>query len=167
MGETQDQELPPCLIHIDKEGRWYHKGVEMVRRDLVQLFYQNMSLAPGGQYVIDWKDERCLVDVEDTAHVVRRVVCEGGGRDQTGRIILYLSDDTREELAPDTLFVEKGNVLYCDVHGGTFPARFNRPAYYQLAEYIEEDDGIYYLALRGTKHSILTVNHVALNDQHP
>lgn len=167
MGETQNQELPPCLIHIDKEGRWYHNGVEMIRRDLVQLFYQNMLLASGGQYVIDWNDERCLVDVEDTAHVVRRVVCESGERDPAGRIILYLSDDTREELAPDTLFVGEENVLYCNVHGGTFPARFNRPSYYQLAEYIEEEGGAYYLTVRGKKHSILMEDHAVLNDQHP
>ncbi len=167
MGETQNQELPPCLIHIDKEGRWYHNGVEMIRRDLVQLFYQNMLLASGGQYVIDWNDERCLVDVEDTAHVVRRVVCESGERGPADRIILYLSDDTREELAPDTLFVGEENVLYCNVHGGTFPARFNRPSYYQLAEYIEEEGGVYYLTVRGKKHSILMEDHAVLNDQHP
>ena len=158
MGETENQDLPPCLIHIDKEGRWYHKGIEMIRRDFVQLFYQNMELDPKGRYVIDWNGERCYVDVEDTAYVVRGVVYEGGGREQSDRFILYLSDDTQEELVPDTLFVGAGNVLYCRVNDRTFPARFNRAAYYQLAKYIEEREGAYYLPLRGERYRVLTAD---------
>jgi len=30
MAEKEMNELPPCLIFIDKEGRWYHKGAEMI-----------------------------------------------------------------------------------------------------------------------------------------
>ncbi len=158
MSKTEDQDLPPCLIHIDKEGRWYHKGIEMIRRDWVRLFYKNMVLDSRGRYVIDWDGERCYVDVEDTAHVVRRVVYEAGGRDQEDRFILYLSDDTQEELLPDTLFVGEGNVLYCKVNDRTFPARFTRAAYYQLARYIEDEEGVYYLPMRGDRYRILTAH---------
>lgn len=156
MSETEGQDLPPCLIRIDKEGRWYHKGVEMIRRDFVQFFYQNMELDAGGRYVIEWDGKRCYVDVEDTAYVVRSAVYQGGGRDQTGQFILYLSDDTQEELTPDSLYMGKDNVLYCRVKDRTFPARFNRAAYYQLAEYIEEEDGAYYLPIRGERYRIRT-----------
>ena len=148
-------DLPPCHIFIDKEARWYHRGVEMIHREFIRLFYQNMELDPQNRYVINWKGERCYVEVEDTAFVVRRAVYQDGTRPQKARITLYLSDDTREELQPDTLSVGKNNILYCRVKNRTFPARFDRAAYYQLAEYIEEKNESYHLSLNGKKYSIL------------
>ena len=75
-------------------------------------------------------------------------------QDQASRIELNLSDDTKEALLPDSLFVGKENVLYCKVKSGLFPARFNRAAYYQLAEYIEEEGKNYFLPLNGRKYVI-------------
>ena len=142
------------MIFIDKEGRWYHEGAEMVRRDFIRLFYKNMELDSEGRYVINWNGERCRVDVEDTAFVVQRVLYEDGEQPGNARFVLNLSDDTEEELIPDTLWVGKENVLYCRVKNRVFPARFNRAAYYQLAEYIEEENGSYYLSLNGNKYTI-------------
>ena len=150
-----ENDLPPCLISIDKEGRWYHKGAEMIHREFVRLFYDNMVLDSRGRYVIEWKGQRCYVDVEDTAFVVRRVVRqEKGAEGGKERFVLSLSDDSQEELMPDTLSVGRGNVLYCSVKNRTFPARFTRAAYYQLAEYVEEEKGDYYLPLNGRKNKI-------------
>jgi hypothetical protein len=52
--------------------------------------------------------------------------------------------------------VGEENVLYCKVMEDTIPARFLRPAYYQLAEFIHEDkeDHRFYLLLRGKRHYI-------------
>jgi len=152
---TTETDLPPCLITIDKEGRWYHKGAEMIHREFIRLFYENMELDSLGRYVIDWKGQRCYVDVEDTAFVVRRVthqekVAEGVKE----RFLLSLSDDTEEDLVPETLYVGRDNVLYCRVKNRTFPARFTRAAYYQLTEYVQEEDGVYYLPLSGRKNKI-------------
>jgi len=129
-----ENDIPPCLIYIDKEGRWYHRGAEMIHREFIRLFYNNIELDSSGRYVIDWKGQRCYVEVEDTAFVVRSV--------------------TQEELMPDTLYVGQDNVLYCSVKNHTFPARFNRAAYYQLAAYVEEENGTYYLPLNGRKNKI-------------
>jgi len=155
MNREKTNDLPPCMIFIDKEGRWYHEGAEMIRRDFVQLFYKNMELDSEGRYVINWNGEPFRVDVEDTAFVVRRVVYEDGERIGNARFVLNLSDDTEEELMPDTLCVGRDNVLYCRVKNRIFPARFNRAAYYQLAEYIEEENESYYLALNGNKYNII------------
>ena len=149
-----ENEIPPCLIYIDKEGHWYHEGAEMIHREFIRLFYNNMELDLRGRYVIDWKGQRCYVEVEDTAFVVRRVVYQDKGKDGNERFVLSLSDDTQEELMPDTLYVGRDNVLYCSVKDRTFPARFNRAAYYQLAAYVEEENGIYYLPLNGQKNKI-------------
>jgi len=155
MDKTETNDLPPCMIFIDKEGRWYHKGAEMIHRDFIRLFYKNMELDSNGGYIIDWKGQRCYVEVEDTAFVVRRVVCQDKGKeDGNERLILSLSDDTQEELMTDTLYVGRNNVLYCRVKNRKFPARFNRAAYYQLAEYIEEENESYFLSLNGKKYGI-------------
>lgn len=154
MTMSEMNELPPCLIFINKEGRWYHKGAEMIHRDYIRLFYKHMELNSQGRYVINWNGQRCWVDVEDTAFVVRRVTFKDGIQAQNAQYLLHLSDDTREPLTPDTLFVGQDNVLYCKVKNRSFPARFVRAAYYQLAEYIEKEGEIYYLPLNGKKYSI-------------
>ena len=69
-------------------------------------------------------------------------------------VMIFLSDDSQEELSPETLHVGSENILYCRVKQGVFPARFTRAAYYQLAEFIIEGDGGFYLPLKGEKHLI-------------
>ncbi len=155
MNEAAKDDLNPCLIFIDKEGRWRHKGVEMIHRDYIRLFFDNMELDPRGRYVIAWKGERCYVDVEDTAFVVRSARPDNTGHDGRNSFTLFLSDDSQEALMADTLFLGDANVPYCRVKNGAFPARFTRAAYYQLAEYIEEDNGAYYLPCKGKKYKIL------------
>jgi hypothetical protein len=150
----QRESIPPCFIFIDKEGRWYHQGAEMIHREFIRLFYQNMVLDREGRYLISWDGARCYVDVEDTAFVVRRASFERESGCQSSRFQISLSDDTEEALAPDTLRVGKDHVLYCRVKSGAFPARFNRAAYYQLTEFVEEDSGGYFLRLNGQKHYI-------------
>ncbi|MBW1730493.1 MAG: DUF1285 domain-containing protein [Deltaproteobacteria bacterium] len=151
--EPKIDDLPPCLIHIDKEGKWYHQGAEIIHPGFVQFFFEHMELDDKGRYVINWNGQRCYIEVEDTAYVVRQVDFSGGnGKEE--RAILHLSDGSTEALAPETLFIGKEDVLYCQVKNGTFPARFLRPAYYQLAEKIMEEGGSFYLLLQGKKYPI-------------
>lgn len=146
-------EIPPCSIRIDKDGTWYHRGAEMIHRPFIRLFYENLTQDEEGRYIIAWRGERCYLEVEDTPFVVRTVFHrrEAGGQE---RIILCLTDDSEEALAPGTLFVGRENVLYCRVRTGTFRARFSRPAYYELARHIVEKDLGYALALNGKLHRI-------------
>jgi len=146
------KDLPPCLIYIDKEGQWFHKGVEMVHREFIRLFYQNMELDEQGQYIISLRGDRCYVEVEDTPFVVWRVVFEDKNDSNESTFGLYLSDDSREDLSPQTLYLGEENVLYCKVKDRAFPARFCRAAYYQIADYIEEEEGKYFLPLNGKKY---------------
>jgi hypothetical protein len=61
-----------------------------------------------------------------------------------------LTDGGTERLDPKTLVFKDSNVPYCRVRNG-LAARFSRPAYYQLTEFIEYDasDDAYYLAVDG------------------
>ena len=147
-------DLPPCMIFIDKEGRWYHEGAEMIHRDIIRLFYENMALDSEDRYVITWRGQHCYVEVEDTAFVVMRTAFVEDGPSGKGRYVLSLSDDTVEALRPEGLFVGRENVLYCRIKGDRFPARFARAAYYQLAQYVEEDCERFYLPLNGRKYEI-------------
>jgi hypothetical protein len=150
MGQKTAEDIPPCEIFIDKEGRWFHNGAEIVRRDIIRLFYANMQRDSWGRYVLHWHGSACSVEVEDTAFVVRRADGEESA------FSLHLSDDSVEKLSPKTLSVGRENVLYCMVKDGRFPARFTRAAYYQLADHIEEEEGGgFFLRLGENKHPIL------------
>ena len=152
-------DLPPCLIFIDKEGHWHHEGVEMIRRDFIRLFYENMEMDSLGRYVINWGGKCCYVEVEDTAFVVRNMAYQDATGDTAARVILYLSDDSQEDLAPETLYVGKDNILYCRVKGSAFPARFNRPAYYQLAKRIKDENGVFYLSIGDRDYKIKGISY--------
>ena len=147
-------DIPPCQIFIDKDGRWFHKGVEMIHREFINLFYQNMTLDSEGRYIITLEGEQCYVEVEDTPFVVRKALFKDDGRSGGARVLLFLSDETQEDLSLDTLHVGKENVLYCRVKADAFPARFDRPAYYQIAQNIEEGEGGYYLRMNNDKYII-------------
>lgn len=141
---TLPDDLPPCLIKIDKEGRMFHQGAEMIHQDINSLLLENLSLDAQGRFVIEFKGQRCFVEVEDTPLVVRRVSLQ-----KDGGFSLSLSDGSVEELNPHWLWISEENVLYTRVRGGSLPARFLRPAYYQLAEHIQETDSGFALLTSG------------------
>lgn len=151
-----ERDIPPCQIYIDREGKWFHKGAEMVHREIIRHFYENMDVDANGRYIIHLQGDTCYLEVEDTPFVVRRALFKGPEGNGSSRVILYLSDDRREDLSPATLHTGKGNVLYCRIRNGIFPARFSRAAYYQIADHIEEEAGRYFLPLNGKKYFIET-----------
>lgn len=132
-------EITSSDIRVDKDGVWYYRGAEMIRREIVNFFYQHLTLDEAGRYVIVVPGDRSYILVEDTPFVVRSVWNTPSTGD-AGVFRLLLSDDTLETLDPATLWVGAENVLYCRVHDGKFPARFTRAAYYQLAAHMEYDE---------------------------
>jgi uncharacterized protein len=143
------QEVLPCEIFIDKEGTWFHRGAEIVRKDIIQLLSAGLERDDRNRYILHWDGNACSVEVEDTAFVVRRV------DERDGSFSLHLSDDSIEELSPKTLSTGPDDVPYCLVKKDRFPARFTRAAYYQLAEHIEEkENGVFFLRAGEKKHPI-------------
>jgi len=127
------EEIPPCNIMIDKEGKWYYKGAPMIRKDICLFFYEHLVRDSKGRYLLHIGDEKCYLEVEDTPFVVIRVDV---GVDFT----ILLNDRTQEVLRLGTLWIGKDNVLYCKVKDNNYDARFNRPSYYQFANYITYDE---------------------------
>ncbi len=130
------------MIFVDKEGRMFHDGAEMTNKGINGFLLTNLELDAQGRYIIELKGQRCWIEVEDTPIVVNRVSANGSDAP-----ILNLTDGRTEPLDPALVWVGPNNVLYTKVREGTIPARFNRPAYYQAAELIQETDQGFALAV--------------------
>jgi hypothetical protein len=141
-------------LKFGSDGRWYVDGEPVVHERLALLFSRYLRRKLSGGYEI-WIDERyhADVEVEDTPYVVTGVGLAHSPSSMG--FTLGLSDGSSESLDPDSLQVGPGNVLYCRVKGSSERARFLRPAYYQLAQFIEEaGDGQFRLRCGYTTHAI-------------
>ncbi|PKN70692.1 MAG: hypothetical protein CVU54_04860 [Deltaproteobacteria bacterium HGW-Deltaproteobacteria-12] len=132
--------MESCDIKIDKEGIWYYRGAHMFRKEILCVFFESLKIDECGKYFIEMGDERCPLDVEDTVFVVAAVYGKRSEKNSEDRIDIMLTDDSLEKLDLGTLYVGKDNVLYCAVKNRKFPARFSRNSYYQLAEFIEQEE---------------------------
>lgn len=143
-------------IKIDKDGIWYYNGAHMFRKEILNVFFQNLRIDECGRYLIELGTERCYLDVEDTAFVVAAVYktkLPGNGLEQ---IDILLNDDSCEKLEMNSIYTGRNNVLYCRVKEGKFTARFSRNSYYQIAEFIElSENGVdYFINLNGENNFI-------------
>lgn len=137
MVKQQNKNIPFYDIRIDKEGIWYYKGAEMFRREIVELFYRHLRKDESGNYIIEMENDRCYLEVEDTAFVIKAVYRNENMADED--ISLLLSDGTLEKLNPGKIWIGQDNILYCAIKNNQFNARFSRASYYQLARYIHHD----------------------------
>ncbi len=146
-----------CDIRIDKDGIWYYRGAEMYRVDIVQYLYAHMKNSAAGEYYIEMSEyDRCKIDVEDTAFVVKSAERVHADNGQQEAIRILLSDGSSEELQLDSLSISKANVLYCRIKQNSFKARFSRKSYYQIINDVEYDDhsGKYFLKIKGDRFFI-------------
>lgn len=129
---------------LDKEGRWFHEGVEITHKLTYELFSRSLHPDGAGGWKLVVGLEWAPVTIEDTPYVIRQVTFENE------RALLHLNDGTTEEMCEATLRQNSDNVLYCDVKEARFPARFLRPAYYQLMERLTEcEDGSFAVDING------------------
>lgn len=121
-------------IRLDREGRLWHEGAEISHPGLRRALLSWLDLREEDGRPILRLDERryAYIDVED-AHLLVT-----SARWQGDRALVSLNDGSDEELAYDTLEVGDGEALYCRVRDRRLRARVTTPAYYVLAERIEE-----------------------------
>jgi len=153
---NKENEIPSLPIRVDKEGIWYYQGALMFRKDILEVFFENLKRDEEGRYLVEFEGDKCLIEVEDTPIVVEAVVKHARSDHGGESIEIVLSDFTSEKLDPLTLRVGTDNVLYCCIKNGTFEARFLRAAYYQIAECIEHDGekDSYFIPLNGKNNYI-------------
>lgn len=134
----------------------------MYRTDIVEYLYGHIKKTADGDYYIELSEyDRCKIDVEDTAFVVKSAerVQSDSGQKETIRI--HLSDGSEEELRLDSLSISGENVLYCRIKKNAFKARFSRKSYYQIINDVEYDDqfGKYFLKINGERFFIEENDH--------
>ncbi len=140
-------------IVIKKSGEWVFKGKEIIHPEILNLFKESLTPLAGGGYELMVAGDRAEVTVEDTPFFVGRVdrIVQDGGAE----VFMIVTDDgIQEPLDLSTLSISSENVLYCRIKDNRFPARFHKRAYYQIAEFVEEDEGKFFLPLNGEKFYI-------------
>jgi hypothetical protein len=128
---------------------WYFEGREIIRKDILSLFYDSLHLDANGYY-LEINGERERLEVEDTVFLVHHAELI---RDGEEFFTISLNDGTREQLDLGTLSITPGNIPYCLVKGGKFPARFLRLPFYQVAQHAQHDEAVdeYFLLLNGRR----------------
>ena len=139
---------PFLRLVIDKDGRWFQNGAEIIHPHIYRQFCAMLEHAPDGGYQVRMGKEICRVEVEDAPFVVQRVEDMDGNE-----VSILLNDGTTEKLDPEGFWIGAHNAPYCTVKQGGFHARFSRPAYYQIAQHIEqgEKDDEFFLVLGATR----------------
>jgi len=149
--------LPPCMIFVGKEGKWFHEGAEIIHRPIFLWLIQSLEMDDQGRFLVHLNNQKCLLEVEDTPLVIQAVDRIQSATEEKEEILLTFNDERQEVLDPRTLWLSRENVLYGLVKGGRIPARFLRAAYYQIGQTIEEDEtGGFFLSLNHQKFPIKT-----------
>jgi hypothetical protein len=161
---------------VDREGRMFHDGTEIVDVATLRFFLLAMRRAEDGRHLVLCQGERNWFSAEDTPFVVQRLAIGGRGGEQGGdpartaaggghpsgsavpSIELILAGDYRERLDPATLESEDGKV-FCRMRKGAVRARFGRVAVQQLAPFLVEAAGQVGLRLAGVVYPIKLVTH--------
>ncbi len=136
-------------IRIDKDGVWYFGGREIIRKDILSLFYASLHLDDDGYY-LEINGERQCLEVEDTVFLVQGAELVTHGEEA---FVIRLNDGTEEQLDLHTFRITEGNVPYCLVKNGRFPARFLRLPFYQVAQHAlhDEETDEYFFLLNGRR----------------
>ena len=94
--------------------------------------------------------EECYLEVEDTPFVIQEVVASPNPDNPTS-LVLKLNDGTEETLNAETLRIGQDDVMYCTVKEAGYEARLLRSAYYQLAQFLQQEGETYFLVLGDNK----------------
>ena len=152
-----DQVTREYHYRVDREGRIYHDGTEIVDPATRRFFLLALTRTPEGRWLAVCQGERNWFESEgrrpeDTPFIVQRLrlTVESG---RLRAVELCLAGDYRELLDPATL-EQDGERLFCAVRRGAFRARFGRLAMQQLAPYLSDGPDGPALALDGRRHAL-------------
>lgn len=130
-------------MRIDAAGAWHHEGSPIRREALVRLFSTVLRGEADGSYVLVTPAEKLDIVVEDLPFVAVEMAAtgEGAGRDLTFRT--SLGDVVRADAEhPLRLVDDADGFRPCVRVRGRLDARLTRAAALELAELVEERDGV-------------------------
>jgi|LNFM01.1.fsa_nt_gb hypothetical protein len=140
-------------IRIDREGRFWHEGERIDHSGLARAFAQWVVWDEASQrYQLRNSMDWCWITVDDAPLVV-----VSAHLDDDGEVLLSLSDGTVERLALETLRIDREDVPYCTVRGGTVDARFLQAAAFSLLEHAEPDGDQWALVLGPKRVALVRV----------
>jgi len=119
-------------IRFGRDGRWYADDEPIVNQRISDLFSRHVTRGDDGDWWLRIGDERAKIVVDDTPWVVTRV--DG---DPAAGFRVTLNDGSSEPLAAGSLRLGAEDVLYTDVKGGAYRARFLRPAQLELLGHVD------------------------------
>ena len=148
--EEQIERFRQTGIRLDREGRFWHEGAEVTHPGFRRALLRWLDRLPDGRPILRLDERRyAYVDVDDAELLALSARWAGE------RPILMFNDESEEELDASTLEVGEGGALYCRVRGGVLTARITTPAYYVLAERIDETaPGVFALRAGGQLFAI-------------
>ncbi|HEX7786423.1 MAG TPA: hypothetical protein VF653_09405 [Methylomirabilota bacterium] len=139
---------------VDRDGRIFHDGTEIVDPAVLRFFLRAMSRTDDGRCLVLCQGERNWFTAPDTPFVVQRLrlAIEGSALQSAE---LCFQGDYREPLDPATLETDR-DLLFCRVRGGAFRARFGRVAVQQIAPFLVDVGEGSALVLGGRRHPVRT-----------
>lgn len=139
-------------IHLDQNGRWFHRGEVFENEKLIALFSRSVGRTEGGTWILEVGPFTYPIRVDDTGFFVERLLFDRG---KSAAPLMHLSDQTTERLDVATLTYEPEGRLYCTIRQGAFRARFLKPAYYALSDYFVERDAAVWLEIGGAHQRLI------------
>jgi hypothetical protein len=130
MATPSNWTLPDLRIAAD--GEWHDEGVQITHPGILANLRGNLRRDAEGYFI--QTRVRIPIRVDDAPFVVIRVERRDDG------LHAYLNDGTDEQLDPASLRLGTGDVPYGAVKQGTFEARFNRAAAWQLLQLADYDE---------------------------
>lgn len=164
---NQSPDAPPPFrftresrIRIDRDGYVWHEGEKVLHDKLARALASWVAIDPEtDRYVLRNTLDWCFITVDDAPLVVRSVRAGEGAR-----FDVELSDGSIEPLDLASVRIDADDVPYCEVRGGTLPARFSRSAAFTLLEHADaEGDRIVFRTANGP----ITVKRVGRGEGAP
>ncbi len=120
-------------IRLDRSGRFWHEGEQISHPGLRNALLRWLDRLPDGRHILRLDAKRyAYVDIDDAPLLVT------SARWEHDKVFVVVNDGSEEELRYDTLVNADDNGLYCQVRDGRLEARLTTPAFYAVAEGMEE-----------------------------
>ncbi len=131
---------------VDREGDWWCEGWPVDDPDLRDQLSCSLYVRDDGLH-LRCEGEEHPVAVEVAPLFVQDVECELAPDGGLEAVTLRLSDGRTESLRGSSLRVDGEGRLFCEASPAELPALFFRPAFYRLMQYLEEDDGRFFIRI--------------------
>lgn len=124
-------------LFVDKDGLWYTDGVQMINKEIIELFASHLKKDDHNKYHIDWRNQLYPVRVKDAPFFVQTIT------EQAGQLMIQLYDGRKFLLPPGNLIM-KNNIPYISLFWRC-DTKLSHSSYCELCKNAIERDGHYFI----------------------